>query len=83
VKVRIEIGELLLEGFDYHDHRRIASAMARELARLVGGGGPPRGPSAGDHTASITAPSFVMPFDKSPKRIGVEIARSVYKGMST
>ena len=83
MKVRIEIGELLLEGFDYHDHRRIASAMERELARLVGGGGLQRVRSAGEGAASVKAPAFVLPFDMSPKRIGVEIARSVYRSLGT
>jgi CobQ-like glutamine amidotransferase family enzyme len=34
-RIRIEIGELVLHGFEYHDGRQVESAIVRELGRLV------------------------------------------------
>lgn len=34
-KTHIEIGNLVLHGFDFHDHRRISRAVEDELSRLV------------------------------------------------
>ena len=36
MRIRIEIGELVLHGFEYHDRRRTEAAIVRELlGRLV------------------------------------------------
>jgi len=82
LKVRLEIGTLVLDGFDYHDHKRIADAMKVELARLVAERG--LGEAVGRQRREIAraeAPSFPIPTDKSPRSVGKEIARSVYASL--
>ena len=83
MKVEVQIGELVLEGFNFHDQRRIASAMRNELSRLVRENDlPQRLERNYDRSvSSFTPPPFAMPQDGNPRRIGVEIARSVYKSL--
>jgi hypothetical protein len=81
VKIDLQIDALVLEGFDYHDHKRIGAAMKAELARLIteNGLGSPVGWMR--DSGQISAPSFKVPSDRNPRTIGAEIARSVYRGM--
>lgn len=83
MNIQLEIGELILEGFEYHDHRRIVSAMERELTRLVKENGLPRLFTEGHNRAiySIAAPQFNVRQDRNPRQIGVEVARSVYRSL--
>lgn len=81
MKVHLEIGELVLEGFEYHDHKRIASAMQRELARLISQRGLANAQGVRDRVEGLEGPSFTVPRDRNPRTIGEEIARSVYRGM--
>jgi hypothetical protein len=81
VKFRVQIDELVLEGFDFHDHKRIAAAMKKELARLIAEKGLDRAGGRSAESASVSAPSFHVPSDRNPRSIGNEIARSVYRGL--
>lgn len=81
MKFRVNIDELVLEGFDFHDHRRIASALKTELARLIAEDGLYRTTRREAESARISAPSFRVPSDRNPRMIGNEIARSVYKSL--
>lgn len=80
-RIRVEIGELVLDGFDYHDHRRIAGAFEQELGRLIRERGLPGEPGHDRQTAAIAGPPFAAPSDMNAWRIGVEAARSVYRGL--
>jgi hypothetical protein len=80
-KIDVRIDELVLEGFEYHDHKRIGAAMKLELARLITERGLGPALSRRWDPGPIIAPSFNIPSDRSPRAIGAEIARSVYQGM--
>jgi hypothetical protein len=80
-KINLEIDTLVLEGFDYHDHKRIGAAMKVELARLITEKGLGSAADLMGDSAQIRAPSFEVPSDRNPRAIGAEIARSVYRGM--
>ena len=81
MKVNIQIDELVLEGFDFHDHKRIGAAMKLELGRLVAEGGLGSALDQKNNPGSVSAPPFSVPSDRNPRAIGAEIARSVYRGM--
>lgn len=80
-KINLEIETLVLEGFDYHDHKRIGTAMKAELARLIAEKGLGSAADFIGNSRQISAPSFEVPSDRNPRAIGVGIARSVYRGM--
>jgi hypothetical protein len=81
MKINLQIDELVLEGFDYHDHKRIGAAMKLELARLVAERGLGSVLDQKNNSGSVSAPPFNVPSDRNPRAIGAEIARAVYKGM--
>ncbi|MFF7401401.1 MULTISPECIES: hypothetical protein [Streptomyces] len=78
--IRVEIGELVLDGFRA-DPARVSAAFERELARLVRLHGVPlasHGPLTVD-TLSGLAP---LPSGLSARRLGQELARAVHQGLS-
>ncbi|MGY9065838.1 hypothetical protein [Streptomyces sp. CAS3] len=77
--IRVEIGELVLDGFRA-DPARVSAAFERELARLVRLHGVPlasHGPLTVD-TLSGLAPLPGL----SARRLGQELARAVHQGLS-
>ena len=81
MKINLEIDELVLEGFDFHDHKRIAASMKVELARLITEKGLGLQLDQTSDLGRVSAPDFNVPSDRNPGAIGREIARSVYKGL--
>jgi hypothetical protein len=81
MKVRIEIGELILEGFDYHDHIRIGNAVRQELVRLIRENGLPEGLALHARRLGVGAPSFHASPGMNPISIGRETARSIYRSL--
>ncbi|MDA4121760.1 MAG: hypothetical protein OK456_01115 [Thaumarchaeota archaeon] len=81
MNIDIHIDELVLEGFDFHDHKRIAASMKVELARLITEKGLGMQLDRTSDLGRVSAPAFNVPTDRNPRAIGREIARSVYKGM--
>jgi hypothetical protein len=79
MKIDIRIEKLVLNGFDYHDHRRISAALEQELAILIKKKGLPDRLTQGDEIPLIFAPSFTTPIDMNPRTIGAEVARSIYR----
>ena len=80
MKTKIEIGTLVLEGFDYHDHIRISGALEQELVRIISKNG--LSEKRTNLQAKPTKPmilSFTAPPDLNPRKIGSEIARAVSK----
>ena len=55
--------------------------MKLELARLIAEKGLSSALDRKNDSSKIIAPSFNVPSDRNPRAIGVEIARSVYRGM--
>ena len=81
MRIEINIDELVLEGFSYHDHRRIRIAFERELGRKIKEKSLPLA-EAGKHSIQkIDGGSFAVPLDGDPRKIGNQVAASVYKGL--
>jgi hypothetical protein len=77
--VALQIGELVLHGFAPGDRHRIATAMEREMTRLVAAHGVPEAWSTGP--AVMQGRSFTAAPDAKPRTVGTAIARSVYGGV--
>lgn len=81
-KVNVEIDELMLTGFDHHDRFRIASALELELASLIKERRFPTGLAKEREVRQVAVPSFHAPADSNPRMIGIEAARSIYRGLA-
>lgn len=79
----------MLYGFEYHDHRRISTAVKQELIRLISEKGLPKtkGGEIKDYyyyqmPYRVDAGSFnISPKMNNPKTIGSEIARLIYNSL--
>jgi hypothetical protein len=80
MEIRVQIDELVLDGFNYHDHLRIAAAIERELAKMIRERGHDL-THAPQQLHKIDAGSFKVPSDMNPRLIGAGIARSLYNGL--
>ncbi|GAP49009.1 hypothetical protein [Streptomyces azureus] len=78
--IRVEIGELVLDGFRV-DPDRVSAAFERELSRLVEKHGVPL---AADGALALEALSGLppLPAGLSARRLGQELARAVHEGLS-
>ena len=79
--IRVDIGELVLDGFDRVDPDRVSAAFEAELARLVRERGVPL---AADGGRALDALSGLppLPATTSPGRLGEALARAVHAGLS-
>jgi hypothetical protein len=80
--VRVEIGELALEGFDRVDSDRVSAAFERELARLVRERGVPLAADGADARLDLLSGLPALPATTSPGRLGEALARAVHAGLS-
>lgn len=81
-EIRVDIGELVLDGFGPSvDPRRVSASFERELTRLVREHGVPL---AADGAVSVDGVSGLppMPAGLSARRLGQELARAVHAGLS-
>ena len=78
--VNIQIEELVLHGFPYHERHRIAQAVERELGRLLRNGQPEslRRCCAAER---IDGGSFKVTAGWGAIKTGREIARALYRGL--
>ncbi|TJZ52995.1 hypothetical protein FCH28_17705 [Streptomyces piniterrae] len=81
---RIDIGELVLDGFDARvDPDRVTASFERELARLVHERGVPM---AADGTTDVALDGLSglppLPSTASPTRLGEALARAVHAGLT-
>ncbi|UUN25135.1 hypothetical protein [Streptomyces sp. FIT100] len=80
--VRVDIGELVLDGFARGvDPERVSAAFRAELARLVRERGVPLAADGGramDGLAGLPP----LPATTSARRLGQELARAVHAGLS-
>jgi hypothetical protein len=82
MKTKIEIGTLVLEGFDYHDHLRISGALEQEFVRIISKNGVSEKRTNPQAKSAMSLPlTFTAPSDLSPRKIGSEIARCIYTGL--
>lgn len=81
-QVEIEIGQLVLDGFDRIDRDAVAAAFGRELARLLrrGAAMPGTGGAPGIELASLATrlPAAALPAGTSPGRLGRSLAGAVF-----
>ncbi|MGW1375380.1 hypothetical protein ACWD6P_14040 [Streptomyces sp. NPDC002446] len=81
---RIDIGELVLDGFDARvDAGRVSAAFQAELARLVHERGVPLAAADG---AAVSLDGLAglppLPATTSPARLGEALARAVHAGLA-
>ncbi|WP_225847551.1 hypothetical protein [Streptomyces sp. HPF1205] len=79
--VRVEIGELVLEGFGPVDSDRVSETFRRELARLVTERGVPLA-ADGDRAVNVLSGLPALPATTSPDRLGEALARAVHAGLA-
>ena len=81
----LRIEALMLHGFERIDRYQVASAIERELARLL------REPAAHDRLRrrgatgeayGLDAGSFIVPHDATPDAVGVQVAQAIWRGMA-
>ncbi|MEU2435338.1 hypothetical protein ABZ595_03965 [Streptomyces rubradiris] len=78
--IRVEIGELVLDGF-HADPARVSAAFERELARLVREHGVPLAANGAVAVEALTGLP-PLPAGLSARRLGQELARAVHDGLS-
>lgn len=78
--VRVEIGEIVLDGFRV-DPVRVSAAFESELSRLVREQGVPLAAN-GTVTVDALAGLPPLPAGLSARRLGQELARAVHQGLS-
>ncbi|MFI0821165.1 hypothetical protein ACH4TX_38445 [Streptomyces sp. NPDC021098] len=81
--IRVDIGELVLDGFDARmDPDRVSAAFQAELTRLVRERGVPLASS--DNGAVVDTLSGLPPLPRttSPARLGEALARAVHAGLA-
>ncbi|GLF93128.1 hypothetical protein [Streptomyces yaizuensis] len=79
--VRVDIGELVLTGFDGVDPERVSAAFHTELTRLVRAGGVPLA-AGGDRALAALGGLPRLPATVSATRLGEALARAVHTGLS-
>jgi hypothetical protein len=80
--IRVEIGELALDGFDRVDPERVAAAFQAELSRLVRERGVPLAADGTDRALEALSGLPPLPATTSPGRLGEALARAVHAGLS-
>ncbi|WP_368396404.1 hypothetical protein [Streptomyces sclerotialus] len=80
---RIDIGELVLDGFDARvDPDRVRASFERELTRLVAERGVPLAANGTPLSLDGLAGLPPLPRTTSPVRLGEALARSVHAGLT-
>ncbi|MBO0655496.1 hypothetical protein J1792_22770 [Streptomyces triculaminicus] len=80
-RVDIEIGELVLSGFEHVDHDLVVDAFRRELHRLVRDRGVPLAENA-DVSVDLLRGLPPLPATTTPHRLGAALARAVHTGLA-
>jgi hypothetical protein len=84
----LRIEELVLHGFERVDRHQVASAIERELARLLRDPAAPdrlrrRGASGGSAGADrLDGGSFIVPHDATAQAVGMQVAQAIWRGMA-
>jgi hypothetical protein len=79
--IRVDIGELVFDGFGRLDADRVRDSFQRELTRLLTERGIPLGLD-GDRAAELLAGLPELPATNSPRRLGEALARAIHAGLS-
>jgi hypothetical protein len=81
LKVRIEIGELVLHGFKSGSDHLLELAIKRELSHLIRQNGLPeawKNSTSNRHQIHDARASFSVSENRDPKKIGTLVSRSIY-----
>jgi hypothetical protein len=81
--VEINIEQLILHGFSPGDRHGIAQALQQELRRLCAEQGVPASLATASSVHRLDAGGFRMASGAKAETVGKQVARSVYRGMST
>ncbi|MGC9535945.1 hypothetical protein [Streptomyces sp. UG1] len=82
-EIRVDIGELVLDGFGPSvDPRRVSASFERELTRLVREHGVPLAADGAAVSVDELSGLPPMPAGLSARRLGQELARAVHAGLS-
>ena len=83
MNIEVRIDRLVLEGIDVPHAQRplLRAAVEGELARLLAAGGLEPGLQAGGALPSLPGGEIRLINDGTPKQLGTQIARSVYRGI--
>ena len=80
--IELHIEELVLHGFAPGDRYRIGEAVERELTRLFAERGVPTSLTNGGEIVHQDGGEFNAPPGPKPEVIGIQVAQSVYRGVS-
>jgi hypothetical protein len=80
----LRIEELVLHGFERIDRHGLASAVERELARLLAESGTRQAllsRQGAMRESRLDAGTFSIAADATPEAIGIQVARSIHRGL--
>lgn len=81
-EIKINIGALVLDGFDFHDHVRITSDFNRELHRLIVRNGLNIDDSELNSMQNVNVKNLKITENMKPHFIGNQLANSVYRNLN-
>jgi len=81
-KIVLRIEELVLHGFPPGDRHRLGDAATRELAHLFAEHGVPPTLEESGEIRSLSGGSFEARAELGAERIGIQVARAVYGGLT-
>jgi hypothetical protein len=81
MKVKIEIGKLVLDGTDRKDATYVGRVVESELARMIETGGMPKGEIRDIELKSVDAGSVSIHKGQSATSLGSSLARSIYDSL--
>jgi hypothetical protein len=81
-RLELHIERLVLHGIDARDQESISLALQRELTRLFTEQGIPRSLAQGGAIAQLKVDPLTVVAGAKPDAIGVQIAQSIYSGLS-
>jgi hypothetical protein len=79
--IDLHIEELVLDGFPAQDKELITLAMQQEITRLINNGKTPAALIQNNNLSRIDGGSFQVKPGDSPGTTGIQIARSLYRGL--
>ncbi len=81
-EIKINIGTLVLDGFDFHDHVRITSEFNQELHHLLVKNGIKIGNSNSNNMQNINVRNLRITENLKSQSIGSQLAYSVYQNLN-
>ncbi|MEL7044955.1 MAG: hypothetical protein AAGL66_08040 [Pseudomonadota bacterium] len=81
-RVNIEIGELMLRGFDKVDGKEVGTSLQSELGRLLADGDWSPEQVQAASRATLSGGRINVPADADARGIGRQLARQIYQGMT-